>query len=64
MKPVARIDLIKDNKVVYSTEGAGPRTRFSYQDAAAAAGTSYYYIRAIQEDQMMAWGSPVWVTYR
>ncbi|MGD8238849.1 MAG: hypothetical protein PVH68_09870, partial [Armatimonadota bacterium] len=43
MKPVARIDLIKDNKVVYSTEGAGPRTRFSYQDAAAAAGTSYYY---------------------
>ncbi|MFQ5809332.1 MAG: hypothetical protein ACE5JM_06910 [Armatimonadota bacterium] len=63
-KPLARIDLIKNNEVVYSTEGAGPRTRFSYQDRAASAGTSYYYVRAIQEDRMMAWGSPVWVTYR
>jgi hypothetical protein len=63
-KPIKRIDIIKDNKVIYSAEPGARRARFAYHDADGKAGTSYYYARVIQEDQMMAWGSPVWVTYR
>jgi len=62
--PIKQIDLIKDNQVIYSTHPGQQRVRFEYCDADADSGTSYYYARVIQEDQMMAWGSPVWVTYR
>ena len=26
-------------------------------------GESYYYVRVLQEDGEIAWGSPAWVTY-
>ena len=36
---------------------------FEYVDADAGAGERYYYVRVLQQDGMVAWGSPVWVTY-
>ncbi len=60
--PVGQVDLIKDNKVIYSQS---PKTRdvnLTYQDSASKAGTSFYYARVLQTDGQIAWASPIWVT--
>jgi hypothetical protein len=36
---------------------------FEYADEAPPAGEAYYYVRLIQSDGEMAWGSPAWVLY-
>ena len=63
-QPLTRLDIIKDNTVLMSTTPDGRRAKLDFVDTDVSPGTSYYYVRAIQEDQMMAWGSPIWVTYR
>ena len=37
---------------------------FEYVDEAPPAGEAYYYLRVIQSDGEMAWGSPAWVRYQ
>jgi hypothetical protein len=58
-----RIDVVKDNKVVYSRQPETPsrEARFQYRDLQAEPGTHYYYARVIQRDRNMAWLSPIWV---
>jgi hypothetical protein len=62
--PVARIDIIKNEKIVYTATPGQKDVALRYQDQDAAPGTSYYYIRVVQDDREMAWGSPIWVTHR
>jgi len=60
-QPVAQVDLIKDNKVIFS---ATPKTRdvaVAYKDSSSGKGTSFYYARLVQTDGQIAWASPVWV---
>ncbi len=45
--------------------GRGPlRTRFSFTDKGAPQGRHAYYVRVTQEDQEMAWSSPIYITVR
>ena len=61
---IKRVDLIKDNRVLYSVEPGQTTFRLDFADGDAAdSGESYYYIRVLQEDGEIAWGSPAWVTY-
>ncbi len=62
--PIARVVLIKNNEVVYSVTPGTQEVDFEYRDDAAEPAESYYYIRAEQSDGSLAWGSPIWVTYR
>lgn len=62
--PIARVVLIKNNEVVYSATPGTQEVNFEYRDDAAEPAESYYYIRAEQSDGSLAWGSPIWVTYR
>ena len=62
--PIERLVLIKNNEIVYSVTPGTKETEFEYRDDAAERGESYYYIRAEQSDGSLAWGSPIWVTYR
>lgn len=59
---VALIEIIKDAKVVYSTSPNQKDVKIVYQDQNVSEGTSYYYVRAVQDDHQIAWGSPIWVT--
>jgi len=59
--PIARIDLIKNNKFLYSVTPGKDTAEFTYEDKDAAKGESYYYVRLEQTDGQMAWSSPVWV---
>jgi hypothetical protein len=61
-RPIARLDIIKDFVYVYSTEPRRQGVQFRWQDdEKRPAGLSWYYVRAIQEDGEIAWGSPFWV---
>ena len=63
-KAIQRVDVIKDNKIVYSSSPGKSEVEFQYADNASEPGESYYYLRVIQRDGEMAWGSPAWVSYR
>ncbi|MDA2924532.1 hypothetical protein MYX65_07730 [Acidobacteria bacterium AH-259-L09] len=62
---IRQIDIAKDNHFIYTTHPgkADAEVVFSDQDSQPGT-TSYYYVRVIQEDEMMAWSSPIWVTRR
>jgi hypothetical protein len=60
--PFARVVVVKDNNIVYSTSGDRVMS-FTWQDPAAQKGnTSYYYVRGVQTDGQIVWVSPMWVT--
>ncbi|HEV8129798.1 MAG TPA: hypothetical protein VGQ81_00985, partial [Acidobacteriota bacterium] len=56
------IRVIRNNRIVYSQQPNRREADFIFLDSDAPAGESYYYVRVIQEDEQMAWSSPIWVT--
>ncbi len=60
---VQQIDIIKDNTFAYTAHPGVDEVSFAYTDSDVDPGTHYYYVRVIQEDDNMAWGSPIWVNY-
>ena len=62
--PIHNVQIIKDNSYVYSVSPGERETSFTFRDADASPGESYYYVRVQQEDGQMAWASPIWVEYR
>jgi hypothetical protein len=61
-RPISRIDVIKDFSYVFSTEPRTERASFEWTDEEPrTTGLSWYYVRAIQDDGELAWGSPMWI---
>lgn len=60
---IAQIDVIKDNEFVYTAHPDVDEVTFAYTDTAIEPGQHYYYVRVIQDDGNMAWGSPVWIDF-
>ncbi|HSW45394.1 MAG TPA: DUF3604 domain-containing protein [Phycisphaerae bacterium] len=68
-EPVQRIDVIRNNKVAYTTDQA----EFIWEDNSPLADVlmapakfrehpfCFYYVRAVQADGQAAWASPIWV---
>jgi hypothetical protein len=61
--PVARVEVIKNNKRVYASEPNTREASFVFRDVSAQPGDSFYYVRVEQQDGQMAWATPIWVTY-
>jgi len=61
--PIKQLDVIKNNKIVYTLSPSQPDVQFQYADADKAPGESYFYVRVMQTDGEMAWSSPIWTTY-
>jgi hypothetical protein len=60
--PIARVDVIKDFVYIFSTEPHTQRVEFSWtDDERRPPGLSWVYVRVLQEDGEIAWGSPFWV---
>jgi hypothetical protein len=59
--PLAKVEIIKNNRIVYSAPGKGREMTFTYTDREPSAGESYYYARVQQQDGQLAWSSPLWV---
>jgi hypothetical protein len=64
---LSKVEVVKNNRFLYTTEPGKPQCEFTFRDLAAGSGTSYYYLRVTQENKLpdgspiMAWSSPVWV---
>jgi hypothetical protein len=67
--PVQRIDIIRNNKAVYSSD----KNAFTWDDTTSITDVvmppakycprpfCFYYIRAVQTDGQAAWASPIWI---
>ncbi|MBK5293429.1 MAG: hypothetical protein JJE04_17370 [Acidobacteriia bacterium] len=62
-RPVARVDVIKDNQVIYTTEPKKQDVDFEFTDKGEIGGRHFYYVRLMQEDGMIAWSSPMFINY-
>jgi hypothetical protein len=58
--PLARIELVRDGRVVLARQPASAADRFSFVDTDMPA-RAWYYVRAIQQNRHVAWSSPIWV---
>lgn len=61
--PLRQVDIIKDNTFLYTLEPTGSAVDFFLEDRKMEPGEHYYYVRVQQEDEAIAWGSPIWVDY-
>ena len=59
---IKQIDLIKNQKFVYTTRPGTKEASFEFTDQELVRGESWYYVRVLQEDGQLAWSSPIWVT--
>ena len=57
-----QIDVIKNQEFVHNKQNLPQETSFSYLDRDKRPGEDFYYVRVIQDDDNVAWSSPIWVT--
>ena len=50
--------------MIYSTTPNKPTVDFEFTDKDSVAGRHYYYVRVQQDDQMLAWSSPMFINYK
>ena len=62
--PIRSITVVKNNKDWYIVKGKGVSGKFEIIDNEPIVMTDYYYIRVIQEDENLAWSSPIWVSVK
>jgi len=58
---ILSIALIKNNKEIHVLYNQPHYAKFSFTDKEKEKDTDYYYVRVIQENNEMAWSSPIWV---
>lgn len=61
--PVSRVDVVRNGRIVYTASPNRADVELEYADAGDPSGEAYFYVRVMQADGEMAWGSPVWVRY-
>ncbi len=63
--PIDRVDVIRNGEPIHSArpEKDPAEVRFHWEDKKPVQGEkpSYYYVRVVQKDGAVAWGSPFWV---
>jgi hypothetical protein len=58
------VEVIRGDRRVLRVEGGGRLDmRVDWTDPAPPAGETWYYVRVTQEDNSLAWSSPIWVRY-
>jgi hypothetical protein len=62
-RPVARLELLKDGKIIYSSEPKQQEVTITFRDTGDISQRHYYYVRLQQDDRMTAWSSPFFVNY-
>ena len=63
-RPIVRVEVLKDAKIIYSTEPRQRDVSFQFNDTGDVSQRHYYYVRLQQEDRMTAWSSPLFVNYK
>src|SRR5579872_172377 len=63
-RSIAKVDIIKDSQVIYSVSPKQQDVDFEFTDKGDVKGRHYYYVRAQQENMMLAWSSPFFINYK
>ena len=58
---VARVEVIRNERTVYATRPNQREVSVVYTDTDPPSGRAYYYVRVVQDNGEIAWGSPIWV---
>ena len=58
---VKEVALVRNNEVIYTLSPGAREAEFEYTDREPVADESFYYLRAIQTNDEVAWSSPIWV---
>ena len=58
---VREVALIRNNEVIYTVSPGTRETEFEYTDREPVATENFYYVRAVQSNDEIAWSSPIWV---
>lgn len=61
--PIKDIQVIKNDQFAFNARPNQKEGDFIYFDKDIQPGESYCYVRVIQEDDQIAWSSPIGVTY-
>ncbi len=59
--PIQEIQVIRSGQIIETLRPNLRRLELQSVDLKPLSGTSYYYIRLVQQDGAIAWGSPIWV---
>lgn len=57
---IRRIEICRNNRFIHTHSPKGRQTELTFFDRRPLEGRSYYYVRVLQEDEEIAWSSPVW----
>lgn len=60
---IKQVDIIKDEHFILTLHPDKSEIDFEFVDQVMEPGESYFYVRILQNDGEMAWGSPAWVKY-
>jgi hypothetical protein len=63
-QPIARIDVLKDSEVVETIKPGKREHKGEWTDPRPGKGVHHYYLRVLQQDEQLAWGSPMWIDYK
>jgi hypothetical protein len=58
------VEVIRNGEVVLEHQGKGFLAQVAAEDPEPPSGTSWYYLRVVQQNGNLAWSSPVWVTVK
>ena len=58
---IARVEVIRNERAVYATRPNQQGVSVVYTDNDPPLGRAYYYVRVVQDNGEIAWGSPIWV---
>ncbi len=58
---IAKVDLLRDSEVIETLKPAGKEFKGAWTEPNPQGGAHYYYLRVLQTDGEIAWGSPIWV---
>ena len=59
--PLASIDIIRNAEIVHTYSPGIEELAVKWSDPSPPDRTNWYYVRVIQTDGEIAWGSPIWV---
>jgi hypothetical protein len=57
---IDRVEVCRNNQFIYTKQPDGTEVELTFVDRNPLPGRSYYYVRVIQDDEELAWSSPVW----
>jgi hypothetical protein len=61
---IRQIDIIKNQEFLYNRQKLDKEVELEFVDNKKSAGEDMYYVRVVQDDNNIAWSSPIWVTTR